>query len=251
MNGSLLLSMLVASLVGSLHCAGMCGPIAMLAAPARTAGANLSRLVAYHGSRILGYAILGTLAGGLGAALDLGGTIFGLQRVALIASGVALVATGAVLLLGMAGVRLPVRVAGSGVGRGYRALHRRIALLPPITRAAGLGAASALLPCGWLYAFVVAAAGTGSAAHGALLMVAFGLGSVPTLVLIALSTHGIRRPWPRLAPALAALLLILVGASFLGGRLHVPALTVEAAAGPIAIPSSSSVPLPCCRDDAD
>lgn len=251
MNAPLLASALVASLVGSLHCAGMCGPIAMLASPARTLRASLSRLLAYNGSRIAGYAILGALAGALGAALDLGGAFFGLQRVALIVSGVALVLSGLVLLLGALGLRVPVRVASSGLGRTYRSLHQRIARLGPITRAAGLGAASALLPCGWLYAFVVAAAGTGSALHGALLMIAFGLGSVPTLAIVALSAHGVRRPWPRSAPIVAAVLLIVVGGTFLGGRLRVPGLKVDAATAPDAVPSIESTDLPCCHDDGD
>src|SRR5690606_18807129 len=49
-------------------------------------------------------------------------------------------------------------------------------------RAALLGVSTGLLPCGWLYAFALSAAATGSARDGALVMAAFWLGSVPALV---------------------------------------------------------------------
>jgi len=132
---------------------------------------------------------------------------------------------------------------GAGA-RGTRFAARR----RPATRAALLGAATALLPCGWLYAFVVAAAGSGSAARGALVLLAFFLGTVPLLLLVAVGARRLAEPLRRLTPAAGAVALLLLGAVALGGRFSVPALNTAGAAGDVgeAVRSIDQEALPCC-----
>ena len=193
---ALLFGVLVAGLTGSLHCAAMCGPFAGLARhqPAYAAG----RLAAYLG--------LGVIAGALGAAVDLAGDLAAIGPVAMTIAGVALIVWGALSLaraLGLLGGRAaagPVRPMLYAIGRRRRA-----------TRAALIGAFTALLPCGWLWAFVVVAAGTGAPAQGALVMAALWLGSAPALAGAGLTVQALAvRLGPRL-PLVTAGLQIAIG----------------------------------------
>lgn len=223
---ALLLTVLLASLVGSLHCAGMCGAFVAFSV-AGTAGRPLAHLAvqaAYHGGRLVTYALLGVAAGLLGAALDLGGAFFGIQRAALGIAGLSMVLFGGAALLRIGGVRVRglavPRFVQSALQRGHAAARD----LPPHVRALVIGMLSTFLPCGWLYAFVVTAAGTGSATLGALTMAAFWAGTVPVLAVLGIGVRGLAGPLRRHAPVIAALALVVVGLAAIAGRFRVPPL---------------------------
>jgi uncharacterized protein len=93
----------------------------------------------------------------------------------------------------------------------FVALARRARQQPPIARAALLGLSSALLPCGWLYAFAVLAAGTGSAPRGALLLAAFWSGTLPALLGLGLGLQRLTQRWRAQLPRLSAVLLLALG----------------------------------------
>ena len=123
------------------------------------------------------------------------------------------------LIRGRAGARLiPLGRAPSPAGllarleRAFATLAQRARRWPAPWRAGALGLSSALLPCGWLYAFVVLAAGTGSAGRGATLLLAFWAGTVPALLGLGLSlgrlTALLGARLPRLSAALIALACI-------------------------------------------
>ena len=210
---------LVAGVMGSLHCAGMCGPLALLVAGnAERRGATL----AWQAGRLASYALLGGAAGAAGSALDASFSWFGFQRAALIASGLLLIAVGLLALAHRRGW-LAWIVVPSGLRRGLVAVQRRAVALPPLRRAWMLGLSTPLLPCGWLYAWAAAAAGTGSPGQGALLLVAFGAGSLPALTVLS---EGLRRATGRLGrslPLAGELTLIASGCLLLVARLDVPA----------------------------
>lgn len=207
MSIALLASVLLASLAGSLHCAGMCGPFAAFwadAGPARTRAQ-----VGYHGARLVTYAGLGALAGLLGAALE-AATAGRLRSAAALTAGIVLVAWGLLGLLRHFGVSLPlVKLGGTShrITRVLSSLRER----PPVQRALIVGSLTTLIPCGWLHAFVVAAAGTGSPASGALLMTAFWLGTVPILAALGGGVMALLGPMRRHAPAIAALAVLACG----------------------------------------
>jgi hypothetical protein len=207
----LLTTVLIASLAGSLHCAGMCGPfVAFYAGGDASRGARrLLSHAAYSAGRLVAYAALGLAAGEIGAVLDLAGSLAGFQRVAAVAAGAVMIAWGGLALLRLRGVRvLPIR-AGSAtwLQRAFRVVADR----PPVLRAAAVGLLSGLLPCGWLWAFLVAAAGTGSALHGAAVLGAFWLGTVPALVAVGLGAQLVAAPLRRHVPAVIAVLLVALG----------------------------------------
>uniref|UniRef100_A0A832MIU2 Sulfite exporter TauE/SafE family protein n=1 Tax=Eiseniibacteriota bacterium TaxID=2212470 RepID=A0A832MIU2_UNCEI len=206
----------LASLVGSPHCAGMCGGFV-----AFYAGHGERRPwahAAYNGGRWLSYVGLGLVAGALGAGVDRMGAAAGLSRAAAVLAGALMIAWGATALLVAAGVRLPAGPAP--------ALHRRLAGAlravhgqPPEVRALVIGLLSTLLPCGFLYAFVAAAAATGSAVHGALVMAAFWLGTVPVMAGLGLIAQRALGPLRRRLPLVTAAVLIVVGLLTVTGRI--------------------------------
>lgn len=179
----LLGAILIASLAGSLHCAGMCGAFVTLACGLGNGDVReKARLqVCYHGGRLVGYALLGTAAGAVGKAINVGASGVGLTHAASIfaAATIMLIAVG--VACRALGVKLPHAHSPKTLQRAFRLGLQFVAKAQPTRRALAIGSLTALLPCGWLYAFVVVAAGTGQPTHGAIVMAAFWLGTVPIL----------------------------------------------------------------------
>ncbi|MEP6781758.1 MAG: sulfite exporter TauE/SafE family protein, partial [Gemmatimonadaceae bacterium] len=90
---------------------------------------------------------------------------------------------------------------------------------PVAMRAAVTGLVTTLIPCGWLYVFVVAAAGTGSAQNGMLLMAIFWLGNVPALVAVGVGAQHLFGPFRQRLPALSAVTVVFMGALAITGHL--------------------------------
>jgi len=168
----------ILGLVGSLHCAGMCGPLALALPPAgdTTPGYVLGR-IAYNLGRIITYCLLGILFGLAGWTFLLAG----LQRWVSIALGVA-------LLLGLFASRRLVR--WNPVTLAVDQLKSRMSVLlrrRSFGSLAVLGLLNGLLPCGLVYAACAAATATGGVIAGAQFMAVFGLGTVPMMLAISLS----------------------------------------------------------------
>jgi sulfite exporter TauE/SafE len=238
MNVALLGTALTASLAGSLHCAGMCGGfVAFYAGAGRSAPRRLWRgHLAYNGGRLLTYLLLGALGGWIGGLADLAGSLAGVGRVAAVAAGALVAAWGAWALLQALDFKLrPLGVPGfalRAVSRAYRVLEGR----PPTVRALMLGLLTTLLPCGWLYAFVLLAAGTGNSGHGMLVMAAFWAGTLPVMLGLGGVVQVLSESLRRKIPAVTSAMLIVVGLTWIGVRTLMP---VHGAHAPTA--SSGSV----------
>jgi uncharacterized protein len=177
----------VAGLVTSIHCAGMCGPLACAIVPVRREqGDPSAAATAYHLARLAGYCALGTLAGGFGrlpltwlsqSALKWLPWLGVLFFLALAFSWERRLPR--IPILG----RLALRVSGRFRGR-------------PLAQAASLGLATPLFPCGPLYFLVAIALLSGSALRGAEFMLAFGLGTVPLLWLAQTQIGRVQRRLP-------------------------------------------------------
>lgn len=206
---------LVASLVGSVHCAAMCGVIAA------AAGTGARNVAAYHGSRFAGYMALGGIAGMLGAAVDGLGVWAGMTGVATRVAGAGLVLFGLAGVAAGLGVRLPFRMpAGHGLpGR----IMARARAWSPARRAAVLGAVTALLPCGWLFAFVAVAGATADPLRGAVTMAVFWIGTVPAVASAGVVVARLAGPVRSRLPVLAGLVLVVVGLVTVFGRPATPA----------------------------
>lgn len=260
---TLITTVFVASIIGSLHCAGMCGGVLALAIGIAGGDPTPRRRLqaAYHGGRLVTYTVLGLLAGAIGSTIDRA-TIAGIERPAAIMAGAVMIAFGALALARVCGVR-----AGSMrhrpllqnlTRRGYDFAFARSGL----SRAATLGLLTGLLPCGWLWAFVAAAASTGDAATGALTMAVFWSGTLPVLAAAGAGLQALAGPLQRHLPKVTALVLIAVGVWTVSARTFGTSLlnAVEArgeigtdiAAALHAVQAIDESNLPCCtHDDAD
>jgi sulfite exporter TauE/SafE len=235
---ALIVTAFVAGLAGSLHCAGMCGAfVAFAVGPGEfSARRHIALQTAYNGGRLVTYSMLGAVAGLLGAALDLGGNLFGIQRAAILVTGGLMILFGAVSLLRILGVRIariePPQLFRDAFLRA-QGLTRRFA---PVPRAFCIGLLSTLLPCGLLYAIAIWAAGTGSAWRGATTMAAFWTGTLPLLVALGAGIGRVAGPLRRHAPTVTALALMAIGLLALSGRLSVPPLSAAVEAVPCHAP---------------
>ena len=261
--GPLLLGVFAASLVGSLHCAGMCGPLIafVIGGGAGTDSRGSIRLqLGYHGARGVAYVALGLVLGMAGHLLDIAGVLAGLAPLAATLAGVTLIITGLALVARHFGAAIPKARVPAPIQDAIRGFQARALKLPPMTRALSIGATSALLPCGWLYAFAITAAGTGEPLFGALVMGAFWLGTVPILGALGFGIHGIQGA---LAPKLrfaASLALVTLGAWTLLGRAQLDAGAIaravqsskEAQAATQVEPAPGlEGPMPCCADTTE
>ncbi len=219
---ALLIAVFFASVLGSMHCVGMCGPLAILASSSKASGLRrLHGLLAYHGGRIVAYSVLGWMVGAIGMGVHQTGNWMGLQRLATQLAGGSMLVIGLLSIVRLVGgaqqhIWLPKKLQ-STLAQGHAWARQQ----PPLRRAASVGMLTAILPCGWLYAFLLVAAGTANPLQGSLVMAVFGLGSVPALVGFVSGAQVLAGRFRRAIPWCSAILVTLVGFSTLAFRSHV------------------------------
>ena len=202
----------LAGLVTSLHCAGMCGPLACMLLPVRGDRADASTVSSvYHLTRLTSYAVLGGVAGGVGRLPLTWVSQSGLRWLPWI---------GVIFFLALAlrWERYLPKIPGLGLmlfrvqGWARRRSHT--------TMAAVMGGATPLLPCGPLYILLGMSLFAGSALKGVEFMLAFGLGTVPLLWLAQTQFHWVRQKLSPLWLGRVRLALGLTTALIIGWRLR-------------------------------
>jgi len=210
----LISTVFIASILGSLHCAGMCGAFVLFAvADPRGATPRIWLHTAYHAGRLVTYTILGALAGLVGASIDLGGSLIGIQRFAAIIAGCMMVVFGIVTVMRLHSIRVPKLPIPKAWQNGLVRAHGIVATKPPVMRALATGLLTTLLPCGWLYSFVLMAAGTARPDLGALTMAVFWAGTVPILAALGVSLRAATDSLGRRLPTITAVAVVIVGLS--------------------------------------
>ena len=190
MTTSLVTAFLV-GLLGGVHCIGMCGGIvatltAGLPAGRRgTVSAQVPFLLGYNLGRIAGYTLAGALMGGLGLAALQFLPLHVAQRAMYTVAAMFMIALGLYLGGWWRGLVWIERL-GSRLWRRAEPLGRRLLPVRSPWQAVGVGVVWAFLPCGLVYSVLVWSVGSGSPGAGALLMLAFGLGTLPNLLGIGL-----------------------------------------------------------------
>jgi hypothetical protein len=205
-----------AALLGSVHCAGMCGGLACFVAGG--AGADVRATVAYSGGRLASYLALGALAGLAGDGFDRMGAIAGVARPAAIVAGFLMIVWGGASALAAAGVRMPSLRGPAGARDTVAAVMRAVRERSPAERGLVLGVLTPLLPCGWLYAFVATAAAAGTPLRGAAVMAAFWAGTVPMMASLGVGLQFATGPLRRRLPALTAAALVTIGLLTITGK---------------------------------
>ena len=169
---------LALGLLGSLHCAAMCGPL-MLALPVSPGGAGrfIAGRIFYQLGRIATYCLLGVVAGIIGKTIFLAG----LQRGLSIALGLAILLGFFIskkIAVSAPVVRLVARLKSAMGAQLQQRSFRSLVLL---------GMLNGLLPCGLVYVALAGAVSRGTLLDGIFYMVFFGFGTLPTMLGISLS----------------------------------------------------------------
>ena len=201
-----LMSAFLIGLSGGAHCVGMCGGIVgalTLGLPATPDRPFLGRwpfLLAYNLGRLLSYVTAGMLAGGVGAwAMHLM-AVHQAQLTLQLLAGLFMILLGLYLAGWWMGLTRVERVGGR-LWRRIEPLGRQLLPVRTPAQALGIGLVWGWLPCGLVYSVLVWAMGAGGALNGGLLMLCFGLGTLPALLTMgafAATLAGfIRQPWVR------------------------------------------------------
>lgn len=211
-----LLSAFVVGLLGGVHCAGMCGGIAgALSMGLPPAASRWPILIAYNIGRIASYTLAGAIMGALGFYFSGLLPVQTAQRLLLSMAGLFLILMG-LYLAGWSRLLARLERAGGVLWRRIEPLGR--GLLPARNPGAALllGILWGWLPCGLVYSALVWTVSSGSALQGASLMLAFGLGTLPNLLLMGFAAAQLGR-WLR-QPAVrmtAGVLVMVFGVSLL------------------------------------
>ena len=187
---SLLVSAWLFGTLGGVHCLAMCGGFvaATSARDAAKAGAPLlpaalivRRQLAYHAGRVFCYAALGAAFGAVGAAALDAAVLLPVQRTLYVGANIFLLLLGLSIALGTPGVAGLQRAGAKLFGAVLPALRPLLAR-PGVAGRVALGLAWGLVPCALVYAVLPLALFAGGAWQGALVMLAFGVGTTPTLL---------------------------------------------------------------------
>lgn len=249
---ALLIAVLTSSLLGSTHCAGMCG--AFLAAAIHgghaTSKWQKARLQAfYHAGRLMTYLAFGSIAGLIGSAVEIVGHAAGVSRAAAIGAGIVMVGFGAVAIAREMGVRVPRAPVPGFMQNALIAGHNRVWGWGSEARALALGLMTTLLPCGWLYAFLVVAAGTKTVPTALLVMAVFWVGTLPVMALLGAGLQALTGAGRRWLPVATSVAVIVVGVATIFGRMGIPTEAMATLAQPSSSASSLNaldpLNLPC------
>jgi len=203
---------LLVGLLGGVHCAGMCGGI--VSAISMTLPAGRSRwpvLLGYNLGRIVSYCLAGALMGGLGAFAAHWSGIHQAQLLLQIIAGLFMLALGLYLGRWWTGLAVLERLGGLAWSR-LEPLGRRFLPVSRVRDSMAAGLVWGWLPCGLVYSVLIWSLSAGSAASGAWLMLGFGLGTLPNLLLLgALAARLTRWLQRRSTRAVAGLLVMIFG----------------------------------------
>lgn len=206
----MLLSALALGLMGSLHCVGMCGPIAFMLPVDRNSNfKKFTQIFIYHFGRILAYGFMGLVFGFLGKGLQ----VFGLQQKLSIAIGILMILV----------VLIPYKIFNKYnfskpvykiISKVKTQLGKELKKKTPDTFLT-IGFLNGFLPCGLVYMALFGAIAMANAWQGFLYMVLFGLGTIPLMtaaIYFSSLLKGVaRQKVQKIIPAF----VILIGALFI------------------------------------
>lgn len=211
-----LIVIFIAGFAGSFHCVGMCGGFACALGrdPSGSRLATVLRHLVYNTGRVVSYVFLGMFAGAVGAGAfttshaDSELVLVG-QRVLAVLAGVLMVFMGLRLLGRLQRLRAVTGgLAKSNLAGALRGLLRAPGRSAPLA----FGVFNGFLPCPLVYAFVALAATTANPLHGALVMVAFGLGTYPAMLASGGTGTWLRHDWRVRGVRFAGMFILVLGA---------------------------------------
>ena len=174
---------LLPGLLGSAHCLGMCAGISGLfgvSAEVRTLRRQVPMAIAYNVGRVLTYALLGVIVATFGGALvDAKPT---LARPILLVTGVVIILIGLQVAFNWRLLN-PIERMGAVLWQKLAPIAKIFVPVTNVPRALGLGLIWGWLPCGLVYSVLLIAATSARPLHGAATMIAFGIGTMPAMIM--------------------------------------------------------------------
>jgi len=213
-------------LLGSAHCFGMCGGISGLFAVNASATSlrrDLPMAITYNVGRVISYIVLGATVALLGQSLV--DAIPRLTAPVRLLSGLLIVFVGLQVAFNWRALA-PIEKAGAGLWRRIAPAAKGLLPVTTVPRALGLGLLWGWLPCGLVYSVLLLAATTANAVTGGLVMLAFGLGTMPAMIATGLSASKLSAFMSRRRLG-AGLLIILLGLA----TLAMPVMKLAATSG--------------------
>jgi sulfite exporter TauE/SafE len=183
---------LLVGLLGGGHCAGMCGGI--VGAVTVTLPGSKPKwpfLLSYNLGRIVSYTLAGVLAGAIGASSFFLEHVLPIEKILYALANVMLILLG-LYLAGIWRVLTKLEALGGKLWERLQPWSRRLLPVRNIPQAVLLGMLWGWLPCGLVYSVLVAAIATADPIKGGSLMLAFGLGTLPTLLAMGMTAVQIK-----------------------------------------------------------
>lgn len=200
----------ITGLLGSAHCLGMCGGISGLfavSAAVTSLKMQVPRAIAYNFGRVLTYAILGIVVALLGRTM-----VDSIPRLAApvrLASGLLIILVGLQLAFNWR-ILTPIENAGAKLWHKIAPAAKGLVPVESTAQALGLGLIWGFLPCGLVYSVLLLAASTTDPIGGSIVMLAFGLGTMPAMIATGLSASKLAQFMSRRRLG-AGLLIVLIG----------------------------------------
>jgi sulfite exporter TauE/SafE len=162
------------------------------------------------------------VVGAVGARVDAAGALGGVERAAAVLAGALMIIWAISVVVSSLGARLPTLDAPTWIRRQLGAVILSVRDRPPVVRAALTGFVTPLVPCGWLYTFVLTAGGTGRPLAGGLVMAAFWIGTVPMMLGVGFGRQRTIGPLARRLPLAGATLVFVLGVLSIAGMVRAP-----------------------------
>jgi sulfite exporter TauE/SafE len=201
-----IIAVFLVGLLGGVHCLGMCGSIVGIFTTQLSADrARWPFHLAYSSGRVTSYAVAGALVGAIGQAGFLMRDAVPVQHLLFALSSLMLVLLG-LYIAGLWGAVRKIESLGGGLWKHLQPFTKKLLPANTVPRALALGALWGWLPCGLVYSVLVTSLASGSAVQGALIMAAFGLGTLPNLLAIGMFweriKHHVQSPRVRMTAGL-------------------------------------------------
>lgn len=217
MPDSIYIAAFIVGFLGGVHCLGMCGGIVgaltfnLKPAVQLSWWRTLPYQLVYNSGRISSYVVVGALFGFLGASITSLAQFLPAQQILQTVAGIFMIVLGLYLGGWWNGV-VAVERAGTGAWQKIQPLAQKLIPVKNLPQAWAYGFVWGWIPCGLVYSMLIMALSSGGATEGAMVMLAFGLGTLPNLMLMGVFAFYFTRlsqtTWVR---QLAGISVILMG----------------------------------------
>lgn len=186
---SIFITALIVGVLGGVHCLAMCGAVAGSLTFSLKPEVQVSYIrqvpyqLAYNFGRITSYVAIGVLFGWLGSSLINIAHFLPVQQTLQVFAGLFMIALGLYIGTWWSGIVI-IEKAGGKIWKLLKPISTKIMVVRTIPQAWLYGLVWGWLPCGLVYSMLIMALSAGSALNGGLVMLAFGLGTIPNLMLM-------------------------------------------------------------------